>query len=109
MENDGKAYCQEDFFNMFAPKCAGCNLPVMAEFVNALNLKWHTDCFVCAVRPCVARSAFGVRQGVGQGRRFGQRIGQGGHRAGVGQGGRWVGLMSRVMLCGAHRSCLPRF
>jgi hypothetical protein len=50
MENDGKAYCQEDFFNMFAPKCAGCTQAVMAEYVSALNLKWHPECFVCAVR-----------------------------------------------------------
>ena len=24
-ERNGKAYCEEDYHNMFSPRCAGCN------------------------------------------------------------------------------------
>jgi len=50
MENDGKAYCEEDYQNMFAPKCSQCDLAVMGECITALNGKWHAACFVCQVR-----------------------------------------------------------
>lgn len=48
MERDGKAYCEEDYFNMFAPKCGGCDKAIMSECVNALGYQWHPNCFVCA-------------------------------------------------------------
>jgi len=47
MEKDGKAYCEEDYFNMFAPKCGGCEKPIMAECITALGRQWHPNCFVC--------------------------------------------------------------
>lgn len=46
-EKDGKAYCRDDYFNMFAPRCAGCNQPIMDNFISALNQQWHPECFVC--------------------------------------------------------------
>ncbi|XP_076345630.1 leupaxin-like isoform X2 [Tachypleus tridentatus] len=46
-EKDGKPYCREDFFDMFAPKCGGCNRPIKENYISALNGQWHPDCFVC--------------------------------------------------------------
>ncbi|XP_015604388.1 leupaxin isoform X3 [Cephus cinctus] len=46
-ERDGKPYCREDYFDMFAPKCGGCNRAIMENYISALNSQWHPDCFVC--------------------------------------------------------------
>lgn len=46
-EKDGKPYCKNDFFELFANKCAGCNLPITANYITALSVQWHPDCFVC--------------------------------------------------------------
>ncbi|XP_071518087.1 uncharacterized protein [Panulirus ornatus] len=46
-EKDGKPYCRDDYFNMFAPKCGGCNSPIMENYISALNAQWHPECFVC--------------------------------------------------------------
>lgn len=47
--SDGKPYCRNDYFDMFAPKCAGCNRSIMENYISALNAQWHADCFVCRV------------------------------------------------------------
>ncbi|CAG5120438.1 unnamed protein product, partial [Candidula unifasciata] len=46
-EKNGKAYCREDYFQMFAPKCGGCAQPIMENYISALNRQWHPECFVC--------------------------------------------------------------
>ncbi|RUS72871.1 hypothetical protein EGW08_019377 [Elysia chlorotica] len=46
-EKNGQAYCREDYFAMFAPKCGGCALPIMENYISALNRQWHPECFVC--------------------------------------------------------------
>ncbi|XP_063702192.1 leupaxin isoform X2 [Culicoides brevitarsis] len=46
-ERDGKPYCRNDYFDMFAPKCSGCNRAIMENYISALNSQWHPDCFVC--------------------------------------------------------------
>nr|XP_016939266.1 leupaxin isoform X1 [Drosophila suzukii] len=46
-ERDGKPYCRNDYFEMFAPKCNGCNRAIMENYISALNSQWHPDCFVC--------------------------------------------------------------
>jgi paxillin len=46
-EKDGQPYCKTDYFRLFAPKCRGCNKPVQARFLTALNSPWHPECFVC--------------------------------------------------------------
>eukprot|EP01087_Luapelamoeba_hula_P005947 TRINITY_DN1603_c0_g1_i1.p1 TRINITY_DN1603_c0_g1~~TRINITY_DN1603_c0_g1_i1.p1 ORF type:complete len:446 (+),score=95.68 TRINITY_DN1603_c0_g1_i1:66-1403(+) len=45
--NDGKAYCQTDYLNKFAPKCTRCTKPIAGECTNALGKQWHPACFVC--------------------------------------------------------------
>lgn len=51
-EKDGKPYCKNDFFELFANKCAGCNLPITANYITALTVQWHPDCFVCSDCHC---------------------------------------------------------
>ena len=50
-EKDGKAYCRDDYFKMFAPKCSGCEEAVIDNYISALNGHWHPQCFVCMVSP----------------------------------------------------------
>jgi hypothetical protein len=52
LERDGKAYCEEDYYNMFAPKCASCDQPITDEVVTALGKSFHSTCFVCAEPSC---------------------------------------------------------
>jgi len=46
-EKDDAAYCKTCYFDQFAPKCGGCNLPITDNFISALNMQWHPGCFVC--------------------------------------------------------------
>nr|XP_023025601.1 paxillin-like [Leptinotarsa decemlineata] len=48
-EREGKPYCRDDYFDMFAPKCGACNRAIMENYISALNSQWHPDCFVCRV------------------------------------------------------------
>ncbi|GAB6030096.1 hypothetical protein CHUAL_005775 [Chamberlinius hualienensis] len=52
-EKDGKPYCRDDYFEMFAPKCGGCSRPIMENYISALNTQWHPECFVC--RDCKSK------------------------------------------------------
>ncbi|NWZ66016.1 LPXN protein, partial [Acrocephalus arundinaceus] len=47
LERNGKPYCHQDFLAMFAPKCHGCERPVLDKYLSALEGIWHTECFVC--------------------------------------------------------------
>lgn len=51
-EKDGKPYCKNDFFELFANKCASCHLPITANYITALGTQWHPDCFVCSDCHC---------------------------------------------------------
>ncbi|XP_038056551.1 paxillin-like [Patiria miniata] len=46
-EKNNKVYCKEDYFDMFAPKCGGCHRAIMENYITALNVQWHPECFVC--------------------------------------------------------------
>ena len=48
-ERDGKPFCREDYFAAFAPKCGGCEQPIMDNYIAALGQHWHPECFVCYV------------------------------------------------------------
>ena len=48
-EKDGKAYCQEDYYEKFAPKCNHCKRAIMESFITALRYTWHPECFNCLV------------------------------------------------------------
>ncbi|KAJ3112030.1 hypothetical protein HDU96_005033 [Phlyctochytrium bullatum] len=47
LEKDGKAYCEDDYFSLFSTLCAGCNRPVVGEYVSAVEREWHPECFTC--------------------------------------------------------------
>ncbi|XP_078468220.1 LOW QUALITY PROTEIN: paxillin-like [Lampetra planeri] len=46
-EKDGKPYCRQDYFEMFAPKCGGCSRAIVENYISALSALWHPECFVC--------------------------------------------------------------
>ncbi|PRP80034.1 hypothetical protein PROFUN_12321 [Planoprotostelium fungivorum] len=46
-ERDGRPYCEADFYNVFAPKCAGCSEPVRGDCITALGTQWHPEHFEC--------------------------------------------------------------
>ncbi|XP_075901003.1 PDZ and LIM domain protein 5b isoform X2 [Nelusetta ayraudi] len=48
---DGQPYCEQDYYSMFGTNCHGCDFPIEAgdKFLEALSVKWHDTCFVCAV------------------------------------------------------------
>ncbi|XP_017291245.1 PDZ and LIM domain protein 5b isoform X3 [Kryptolebias marmoratus] len=48
---DGRPYCERDYYAMFGTNCHGCDFPIEAgdKFLDALGFTWHDTCFVCAV------------------------------------------------------------
>ncbi|KAI4470110.1 paxillin-related [Holotrichia oblita] len=46
---DDKPYCQDDYAQLFAPKCYACNKPITDRIINALGHTWHQDHFICAL------------------------------------------------------------
>ncbi|XP_029371520.1 PDZ and LIM domain protein 5b isoform X1 [Echeneis naucrates] len=48
---DGRPYCEKDYYNLFGTNCHGCEFPVEAgdKFLEALGVIWHDTCFVCVV------------------------------------------------------------
>jgi len=47
-EKDDQAYCKNCYFGMFAPKCAGCSMAIIENYISSLDAQWHPNCFVCA-------------------------------------------------------------
>lgn len=47
-ERDGKPYCRDDYFALFAPRCGGCGQPIADSYISALSAHWHSECFVCS-------------------------------------------------------------
>jgi len=48
VEQDGKPYCDDDFNNLFGPKCPNCTKPVTDKCINAIGKMYHPECFYCA-------------------------------------------------------------
>nr|XP_015211343.1 PREDICTED: leupaxin-like isoform X1 [Lepisosteus oculatus] len=46
-ERDGKPYCETDYQNIFAPRCAYCNGPILQNILTALDRSWHPEHFFC--------------------------------------------------------------
>ncbi|XP_027714834.1 transforming growth factor beta-1-induced transcript 1 protein isoform X1 [Vombatus ursinus] len=46
-EREGRPYCRRDFLQLFAPRCQGCQGPILENYISALSALWHPDCFVC--------------------------------------------------------------
>ncbi|KAF7236012.1 Leupaxin [Varanus komodoensis] len=47
-ERDGKAYCQEDYHQLFSPRCAYCTAPIQGKILTAMDQTWHPEHFFCA-------------------------------------------------------------
>lgn len=45
-ENNGRPYCEYDYFNLFAAKCGGCGEPIRADSINALGVQVKNHCIV---------------------------------------------------------------
>ncbi|TPX49804.1 hypothetical protein SeMB42_g00589 [Synchytrium endobioticum] len=48
LEHEGKAYCEEDYLNLFAVRCNRCGTGLIGDYIVALDAYWHQDCFTCA-------------------------------------------------------------
>ena len=46
-EKNGNPYHLECYLSNFSSKCAGCNKALLNEYTQALNKKWHKNCFTC--------------------------------------------------------------
>ncbi|KAJ8418980.1 hypothetical protein AAFF_G00004790 [Aldrovandia affinis] len=47
-EREGKAYCEKDYQNLFAPRCAYCKGPILQNILTAMDQTWHPDHFFCS-------------------------------------------------------------
>uniref|UniRef100_UPI00398F3BDD leupaxin-like isoform X2 n=1 Tax=Pristiophorus japonicus TaxID=55135 RepID=UPI00398F3BDD len=47
-ERDGRAYCQKDYHNLFAPRCGYCSGAITDKILTALDKTWHPEHFFCA-------------------------------------------------------------
>jgi hypothetical protein len=46
-DHGGKPFCEEHFNLQIGSKCALCGKSITGKHVNALERKWHTQCFFC--------------------------------------------------------------
>ncbi|XP_067944774.1 PDZ and LIM domain protein 7-like isoform X2 [Watersipora subatra] len=64
VELNGNIYCENDYENFFAPKCAKCRQAIIGDTVNALDKTWHPNCFVCdECGDAISSGAFHVEEG----------------------------------------------
>ena len=47
-QHNGQPYCEQHFAELCAPPCHTCQQPITAAIFEALDRKYHLDCFVCA-------------------------------------------------------------
>lgn len=46
-EHNENIYCEEDYHNLFSPKCDKCNLPIKDKYLNVMGKNFHQSCFIC--------------------------------------------------------------
>ncbi|GAV03847.1 hypothetical protein RvY_14221-2 [Ramazzottius varieornatus] len=47
-EKNGRAFCEKDYYEQFAMKCARCHAAIKDTCFTALDQTWHPECFCCA-------------------------------------------------------------
>jgi len=52
LEKDGKAYCERDYYRLFATRRGKCGEIIVGEYISALNKEWHNKCFTCKECGC---------------------------------------------------------
>jgi len=45
--HEGMPVCGADYLAQLAPKCGGCEKPIVGARRNALGKAWHAECFTC--------------------------------------------------------------
>ncbi|XP_014679409.1 PREDICTED: LOW QUALITY PROTEIN: paxillin-like [Priapulus caudatus] len=55
-ERDNKPYCEEDYHNLFSPKCAYCSKPILDNYIMPSRAQWHPHCFVCIVSDAASQN-----------------------------------------------------
>ncbi|CAF1188188.1 unnamed protein product [Rotaria sordida] len=64
IEENGKLYCERDFEQYLAPRCAKCSQSILKECVHALEKTWHPECFTCtACKKSIGTGSFHVEEG----------------------------------------------
>lgn len=48
LEQDGRPYCEDDYNELFGPKCAFCMKPITDTCINAVGRVYHPDHFYCS-------------------------------------------------------------
>jgi hypothetical protein len=48
-EYENHVYCESDYREFIAPKCARCHLVIQGSAIKAVGKPWHIACFSCAV------------------------------------------------------------
>jgi paxillin len=46
-EKDNRPYCEDDYLDLFSPKCGSCEKPILDKMLTALDKSWHINCFTC--------------------------------------------------------------
>ncbi|KAJ8278934.1 hypothetical protein COCON_G00060000 [Conger conger] len=46
-ERDGKPYCEQDYQNLYSPRCAYCKGAILQNILTALDNTWHPEHFFC--------------------------------------------------------------
>ncbi|OXA52524.1 transforming growth factor beta-1-induced transcript 1 protein isoform X2 [Folsomia candida] len=47
-EREGQPYCEDDYHQLYSPRCAYCNGPILDKCVTALDTNFHPEHFFCA-------------------------------------------------------------
>lgn len=47
VEEQGRLYCEQCYETHFAPNCTKCHQRIKGDCLNALDKKWHPECFTC--------------------------------------------------------------
>jgi len=48
-ESNGRPYCEKDYHELYAPRCAYCNGPILDRVMRALDKTWHPEHFFCTL------------------------------------------------------------
>jgi len=48
IEHENKLYCEDDYLELFSPRCHSCQKAIEDTCINAVGNKYHPDCFVCS-------------------------------------------------------------